>query len=54
MSTAVVVLKAIADMASTIAQLAAVGEDRAAAEEVLMQQAERNKERLDELKFPRG
>lgn len=53
-ATAAVVARAIGDLADTIKKLSAAGDDAAAAEEALMQQAERNKERLDELKFPKG
>ena len=54
MDTKTIIAKAIFDALELVANLVRAGDDRAAAEEALMRQAERNKARLDELKFGGG
>lgn len=54
MNTAAIVAQAISDLAKTIGKLVSAGDDRAKVEEALMEQAEANKARLDEIVFGGG
>jgi hypothetical protein len=54
MSTRDVIIQAVLGLLETIQKLVSAGDDRAAAEQALMEQAERNKESIDRIRFGGG
>ena len=53
-STRALIVEAVLGLRETIQKLVSAGDDKAAAEQALMEQAERSKEQLDRLRFGDG